>query len=133
MPGSYLRPFQPARSPPTSRRWDNAWQLRFRNRITTSTIGQAAPYRWNPPRYYASWVGSCQASPCRDEPGGGGYFRSAAAGFHVLHFFHIPGSSSILMNTPPITGRARKPLSLAVSVMYQSVNGTRSGVSWTNR
>ena len=48
----------------------------------------------------------------------------------LAHFFHVAGSSSILMNTPPITGRARMPSLLGLSVTYESTNGSRAVVSF---
>ena len=48
----------------------------------------------------------------------------------LAHFFQVAGSSSILMNTPPITGRARMPSLLALSVTYESTNGSRAVVSF---
>ena len=43
------------------------------------------------------------------------------------HFFHIAGSVSILMKTPPTTGRACMPSLWMLSVTYESTNGDRGG------
>ena len=50
--------------------------------------------------------------------------RSLAFGCDC-HLFQIAGSDNILMNTPPITGRAWNPRCRALRHVYQSVMGTR--------
>src|ERR1017187_4840395 len=49
-----------------------------------------------------------------------------------LYFFHIAGSASILMNSPPTTLLAWNPCCFAVFVSYQSVSGTRLAESLAN-
>src|SRR5690349_4015429 len=50
-------------------------------------------------------------------------------GDRAAHCFHRFSSARNLMNTPPTTARAWKPLCVPLSVKYQSVIGTRDGDS----
>src|SRR5690348_1170641 len=61
---------------------------------------------------------------------GAGAYSPSRNRSRPAHFDHSPGSSSILMNRPPITGRARMPSLFGLSVTYESTNGSRAVVSF---
>ena len=61
---------------------------------------------------------------------GNGAQGPALALSRPAHFFHIAGSASSLMKTPPTTDRAWKPTSVPSWFQYQSVIGTREGDAW---